>query len=50
MDPELANIVLVEQYDMEEWLRRQSKLKTDLEATKRKVDSKLAECKERYQQ
>jgi len=50
MDPELAYIVLVQQKDMEDWILRQQRLKSDLEATKRKVESKLTECKERYQQ
>ena len=37
MDPELANIVLVNQDDMEQWLEKQKKLKAELDATKRKV-------------
>ena len=49
MDPELANIVLVKQDEMEEWLVKQSLLKSELESTKRKVDAKLAEYQQGYQ-
>ena len=49
MDPELANIVLVKQDEMEEWMIKQDMLKTELEGTKRKVDAKLAEYKQGYQ-
>ena len=49
MDPELANIVLVKQDEMEEWLVKQALLKSELESTKRKVDAKLAEYKQGYQ-
>ena len=49
MDPELANIVLVKQDEMEDWMRKQEGLKTELEGTKRKVDAKLAEYKQGYQ-
>ena len=48
MDPELANIVLVNQDDMEQWLEKQKKLKAELDATKRKVQAKLAEYKAGY--
>ena len=48
MDPELANIVLVKKIEMEEWLEKQKKLKAELDATKRKVQAKLAEYKEGY--
>ena len=48
MDPEMANIVLVKQSEMEEWLEKQKKLKAELDATKRKVQSKLAEYKRGY--
>lgn len=48
MDRELANIVLVKKHEMEKWLQRQDKLQYDLGSTKRKVDSKLAECRKRY--
>lgn len=48
MDKELANIVLVKKHEMEKWLARQEKLTYDLESTKRKVESKLAECRKRY--
>ena len=48
MDPELANIVLVKKGEMEEWLRRQQKLKAELDAIKRKVQAKLAEYKQLY--
>jgi len=49
MDPDLASIVLVKQDEMEEWLVKQSLLKSELESTKRKVDAKLAEYKQGYQ-
>jgi hypothetical protein len=49
MDRELANIVMVKKRDMEKWLARQDKLQYDLASTKRKVDSKLAECRKRYE-
>ena len=49
MDPDLANIVLVKQDEMEEWLVKQDLLKSELESTKRKVDAKLAEYKQGYQ-
>ena len=49
MDPELANIVLVKQDEMEDWMKKQEGLKTELEGTKRKVDAKLAEYKQGYQ-
>ena len=48
MDKELANIVLVKKHEMEKWLARQEKLTYDLDSTKRKVESKLAECRKRY--
>ena len=48
MDPEMANIVLVKQSEMEDWLEKQKKLKAELDATKRKVQSKLAEYKRGY--
>ena len=34
---------------MEDWMRKQEGLKTELEGTKRKVDAKLAEYKQGYQ-
>lgn len=48
MDPELANIVLVKKVEMEEWQEKQKKLKAELDATKRKVQAKLAEYKRGY--
>lgn len=48
MDPELANIVLVKKVEMEEWQEKQKKLKSELDATKRKVQAKLAEYKKGY--
>jgi hypothetical protein len=34
MDPDLINIVLVRQKEMDEWLLKQTKLKQDLELTR----------------
>ena len=48
MDPELANIVLVKKDEMHEWQEKQSKLKAELDATRRKVQAKLAEYKGGY--
>ena len=48
MDPELANIVLVKKIEMEQWIEKQKKLKAELDATKRKVQAKLAEYKAGY--
>jgi hypothetical protein len=48
MDKELANIVLVKKNAMEHWIERQDKLNNDLDSTRRKVESKLAECRKRY--
>ena len=48
MDKELANIVLVKKNAMEHWIARQDKLNNDLDGTRRKVESKLAECRKRY--
>lgn len=48
MSPELANIVLVKKEEMEQWLEKQKKLKAELDATKRKVQAKLAEYKRGY--
>jgi len=50
VDPQLGDIVLVKKNEMETWQARQTKLKQDLESTKRKVDSKIKECKARYKQ
>lgn len=50
MDPEMANIVLVKKAEMEQWLEKQQKLKAELDATKRKVQAKLAEYKSGYQE
>lgn len=33
---------------MEQWLSKQQKLKSDLEQTRQKVESKLLECKDSY--
>jgi len=33
---------------MEEWLQKQNKLKTQLDTTRQKVESKLQECKQSY--
>jgi hypothetical protein len=41
MDPDLINIVLVRQGEMEEWLQKQTKLKQDLDLTRQKVETKL---------
>ena len=48
MDPDLINIVLVRQKEMDEWLLKQTKLKQDLELTRQKVETKLVECKLSY--
>ena len=50
MDHELANIVLVKKWEMEEWQEKQKKLKSELDATKRKVQAKLAEYKKGYKE
>ena len=50
MDHELANIVLVKKCEMEEWQEKQKKLKSELDATKRKVQAKLAEYKKGYKE
>ena len=50
MDPDLASIVLVKKSEMQQWLEKQQKLKAELDATKRKVQAKLAEYKARYQE
>lgn len=49
MDPELADIVLVKRNEMVEWQQRQKQLKYDLALTKKKVEMKLKECKERFE-
>jgi hypothetical protein len=48
MQPELANIVLVKQEEMEKWFSKQNQLKSELDGTKRKVDAKLDEYREGY--
>ena len=48
MDPSLAGIVLVQAQEMDEWLERKEILQKDLDATERRVNAKLLECKERY--
>lgn len=47
-DPELDQIVLVSQNEMEQWLHKQAKLRHDLEQTRQKVKAKLLECKNSY--
>ena len=49
VDPELADIVLVKRNEMIEWQQRQKQLKYDLALTKKKVEMKLKECKERFE-
>ena len=48
MDPDLSQIVLVSQVEMEQWKSKQAKLKSDLSQTTQKVESKLQECKQSY--
>jgi hypothetical protein len=49
VEPELADIVLVKRNEMQEWQQRQKQLKYDLALTKKKVEMKLKECKERFE-
>ena len=46
--PDLDQIVLVSQTEMEQWLQKQAKLRHDLEQTRQKVKAKLLECKNSY--
>jgi hypothetical protein len=48
VDEALADIVLVKKHEMEEWQRRQEQLKHELAVTKKKVESKLTESKQKY--
>ena len=47
-DPDLDQIVLVSQTEMEQWPQKQAKLRHDLEQTRQKVKAKLLECKNSY--